>query len=276
MKTDCLMELERLYKAVIVKIHLGGIALSNLVDGIGNKTEWEIYQDIDIDILNNELFWQPGKYSLPTRFSYELKANLMEATDKRQVIDTYRREVEKRIVDEDKAQAAYTAEVDKIGVREPTRGRYLHQMGMMLMCYREGVILPILGALKGIEKDYLGEPQPGSKRPLMQITQAAKDGLKPYFISTFKGMGNNNPDRFNENLIPELQRCKTKKEIAALALACYNSGSMIQDRKPSWNKWLTELCNLFSIDRLPYKMSELPPPDYDIKYYWLQPPKNRR
>ncbi len=264
-----------MYKAVIVQIHFGGIELSNLVSGIGDKSEWDIYQHIDL--LNNEMFWQPGEYSLPTRFSYEVKTNLMEATDKRQVIDTYRRELGKRFIDENKAQVTYTAEVDKIGVKEPTRGRYLHQMGMMLMCYREGVYLPILGALGEIEKEYLGEPQPGeSKRPLMQITQEAIDGLKPYFVSTFKGMGNNNPDRFTENLIPALQRCKTKKEIAALALACYNSGSMIQDRKPSWNKWLTELCSLFSIDRLPYKMGELPPPDYDVKYYWLQPPKYHR
>ncbi len=119
--------------------------------------------------------------------------------------------------------------------------------------------------------------QPGEdKAPLIQITPEAIDGLKPYFVATFKGMGKN-PDRFNEKLIPALKRCQTKKDIAALFYACYLSADMVRDMRPgSWNKWASVVCNLFSIDRLPYKPGELPPPDYDVKYYWLQPPKYRR
>lgn len=133
-------------------------------------------------------------------------------------------------------------------------------------------LLPILG------DDGEPQPQPGdnTKRPLMQITQEAIDGLKHYFVSQFKGMGNN-PDRFTDNLIPALKQCQTKKEIAALALACYKSASLIKNNRPkSWNKWVNVWCTLFSIERLPYKMNELPEPDFDYKYFWLQPPKNSR
>lgn len=121
------------------------------------------------------------------------------------------------------------------------------------------------------------EPQPmEEKAPLMQITDEAINGLKPYFVSTFKGMGNN-PDRFNENLIPALKMCQTKKEVANLLLACFNSASMIGNKRPkSWAKWVEAVCMLFSIDRLPYKPRELERPDYDVKYYWLKPPENRR
>lgn len=121
------------------------------------------------------------------------------------------------------------------------------------------------------------KPQPREeKQPLMQITAEAIDGLKHYFSAAFKGMGGN-LNRFNENLIPALNRCQTRKEIANLIFACYKSDVMVRVHKPtSWNKWVEAVCRLLSIDGLPYKPGELERPDYDVKYYWLQPPKNRQ
>ena len=122
------------------------------------------------------------------------------------------------------------------------------------------------------------KPQPREeKQPLMHITAEAIVGLKPYFSAAFKGMGHGNPDRFNENLIPALKMCQTRKEIANLIFACYNSDVMAKAHKPkSWNKWVEAVCRLLSIEGLPYKPGELERPDYGVKYYWLQPPKNRQ
>lgn len=278
MKTDCLMELERLHNEVEGKI-LSGTLLYNLANGAAGES---VELNGDKPISESEFnYWQPlREYSwgllesdLPRRLAYELKSNLMEATDKRQVYVTYKAEIEKWIrIDSDRAYREYTERLTDFVLPEATKKRYLSIMGELVCWYDEGITKPTTLCLGEIERDYLGEPQQqaNSKPPLMQITDEALDGLKEYFVATFKGMGNN-PDRFNENLVPALRRCQTKKQVAELALACYHSASMIQKKKPgSWNKWVDVWCKLFSIDRLPYKMNELPPPDYYIEYYWLK------
>lgn len=279
MKTDCLMELERLYNDIEGKILFADTNLLNLVIAAGDG---RVELNGDKPISESEFnYWQPlRKYAwgllesdLPRRLAYELKSNLMETTDKRQVYDIYRAEIDKRKIDGDKAYKEYTERLREFDLPEATKSRYLSIMGELVGWYSEGITNQLESCLGEIERDYLGEPQPRqaeNKPPLMQITDEALDGLKEYFVSTFKGMGNN-PDRFNENLVPELRRCQTKKQVAEVALACYNSDYMNKRRRPgSLNKWQEVFCNLFSIDKLPYHKNKLQQPDYDAKYYWLK------
>ena len=134
------------------------------------------------------------------------------------------------------------------------------------------------------------KPQPDDSvakhERLITITAQNLEEFKSYFTSTFKGMGNNNPDRFTEKLIPGLQECFTKKDVANLLYACYKSayfnGYFNQKNGKkwiSWNKFKDRFCLLFSVERLPYKPNELGDelgePDYK-KFYWLEPPKNRQ
>ena len=115
------------------------------------------------------------------------------------------------------------------------------------------------------------QPQPiEEKEQLIHPTDEAIKELKQYFLTAFYGVGNNNPDYFNNFLIPAFKMCQTKKAIANLLLACYNGDKMMKQKKPkSWNKWVEVVCRLFSIDRLPYKPGELGEPDYNF-YYWLK------
>ena len=280
MKTDCLMELERLYNDVEGKILFADTNLLNLAIAAGDG---RVELNGDKPISEREFnYWQPlRKYAwrllesdLPRRLAYELKANLMEATDKQQVYDIYRAEIDKRKIDGDKAYKEYTERLQEFDLPEATKSRYLSIMGELVGWYSEGITTPLERYLGQIERDYLCEPQPRqaeSRPPLMQITDEALDSLKEYFVPIFKGMGNN-LNKFDDYLIPALRRCQTKKQVAGVALACYKSDYMNKRRRPgSWNKWAEVVCNLFSIDRLPYKMSELTPPDYDVQYYWLKP-----
>lgn len=121
------------------------------------------------------------------------------------------------------------------------------------------------------------KPQQEKKR-LFTITDEGISGLKEFFIATFKGMGNNNPDRFDENLIPALKQCQNKRDLANLFLACYNSDYLIDSKKPnSWNKWKDVVCRLFEIESLPYKPGELERPDFNGRFYWLKrPPQDHK
>lgn len=122
------------------------------------------------------------------------------------------------------------------------------------------------------------EPQQDKHNRLITITDESLEEFRVFFIPAFKGMGNNIPDRFTQNLIPELTECFTKIEVAKLLYACYNSKCFNKrngKKKISWNKFKNRFCLLFSIDKLPYKPNELGEPDYE-KYYWLEPPKNRQ
>ena len=122
------------------------------------------------------------------------------------------------------------------------------------------------------------EPQQAKHNRPITITDESLEEFRGFFIPTFKGMGNNIPDRFTQNLIPELTECFTKIEVAKLLYACYNSKCFNKrngKKKISWNKFKNRFCLLFSIDKLPYKPNELGEPDYE-KYYWLEPPKNRQ
>ena len=260
MKTDCLVELQSLRDKVEGKIALSGLGL-----GISRpEKELSNLSEFGDSLLASDL---------PERLAYELRGELVEADDKRQVFEFYRDEVAKRVIDEDKASKGIKRQAAEYGLKEPILGQFLHQIGMLLMSYREGVIEPILSDLDTIEKEYLG----GAKRePLMVITPEALKEFKAYFTSTFKGMGDN-PDRFNEYLKPALEQVAklTKKDIAILAKACYNSRDMRSDTRPkSWNKWKDVWCMLFSIDGLPYKQSELPEPEYGIgnTFHYLNPP----
>ena len=119
------------------------------------------------------------------------------------------------------------------------------------------------------------EPQQAKHNRPITITDESLEEFRGFFISTFKGMGNNR-DRFTENLIPELKECFTKIEVAKLLYACYKSKffrKMNGKKRISWNKFKDKFCLLFSVGRLPYKPNELGEPDYE-KFYWLEPPKN--
>lgn len=287
MKNDYFIELQNLRLYVWRNLDtLGWVLLS----GNGNCYK-------HIDTVKCKIVKAADDY-LPIRVETELDTNLWEATDKRQIIDTYRQEVEKGIIGDDVKKvldrindttfpetvgpAVKVKEVldrinDKVHIDKSHRVEYaMDCIRKIVELYEVRIIEPILKSIDDLEKKYLAEPQPQpedtAKPLLLQITEEGKEGLKQYFEAPFKGMGNN-IDRFNENLISALKQCQTKKDIAEIILACYNSGSLIKTRRPnSWNKWVKVWCDLFFIDGIPYKASQIKKPDYDVKYYWLKPP----
>ena len=167
MKTDCLMELERLHNEVEGKILFADTLLYNLANGAAGEN---VELNGDKPISESEFnYWQPlREYSwgllesdLPGRLAYELKSNLMGATDKRQVYVTYRAEIEKWIrIDSDRAYRDYTERLTDFDLPEATKKRYLSIMGELVCWYDEAITKPITLCLGEIERDYLGEPQP--------------------------------------------------------------------------------------------------------------------
>lgn len=196
MKTDCLMELERLYNDVEGKLLFADTSLLNLAIA---ADDGRVELNGDRPISESEFnYWKPlSDYSwrllendLPRRLAYELKSNLMEATDKRQVYDTYRAEIDKRKIDGDRAYREYTERLNEFDLPEATKSRYLSVMGELVCWYDEGITRPLEGYLSEIERDYLGEPQLptiyNTKRELNVYQRAIDAGLMVQTATGYK------------------------------------------------------------------------------------------
>ena len=167
MKNDCLQELERLYNKVDGKILFAHTMLLNLAYGAKGE---EIELNGDKPISESEFnYWKPlndfvwdeiVKSTLPRRLCYELEANLMEAADKRQVFDPYRSDVEKWMrIDGDTAHNEYAQGIEQYNLPKSTIDRYLSIMGEMVGFYDAIITSGIKSGINEIERKFFATPQ---------------------------------------------------------------------------------------------------------------------
>lgn len=87
------------------------------------------------------------------------------------------------------------------------------------------------------------------------------DGLKEYFISSFKGMGNGNLNNF-DNLIEDLKHKRTMKEVAQIALLIHQSDKLNSRRPNTFAEWYRIFCkftnNTYSPDYKPSNLKNIP------------------
>jgi hypothetical protein len=107
------------------------------------------------------------------------------------------------------------------------------------------------------------------QQPFRQFTDEQIDLLKSCFVATFKGVGNN-INYFEENLLIDLQKNRTGKEYAEIALLIYRSDkfSKAHKGKPFAN-WYEMFCNLMEIERTKYKPSQLDTDNVKGEFYYL-------
>jgi len=90
-----------------------------------------------------------------------------------------------------------------------------------------------------------------------QFTAEQLDLLKSYFVSPFKGMGNN-VDYFNENLLLDLKKNRTGIEYAKIAKLIYQSTKAVKTLKEKpFSQWYKTFCNLMNIEQSKYKPSQI-------------------
>jgi hypothetical protein len=103
------------------------------------------------------------------------------------------------------------------------------------------------------------------RNDIMQLKKVAKfqqvidtEKLKDYFNSTFKGMGNNNLNYF-QSFVSELEKDRTAKAFAQIALMCYD-GKQMNHRKPkTWSEWYGIFCECVQCEKKTYKPKDLNP-----------------
>jgi hypothetical protein len=106
----------------------------------------------------------------------------------------------------------------------------------------------------GQSKVNIGKPQ--------RIIDAEK--LKPYFIPTFKGMGNNSINYFDW-LITHLQTDRTPKEFARIALMIYESKIALNKTKPNTFKgWYKIFCECVGCEQKSYQPKDLRNPPKNL------------
>lgn len=126
-----------------------------------------------------------------------------------------------------------------------------------------------------VERYYTPKDRPqqreAGKLPIIPTSEQINE-FKGYFVAKFVGMGNNQ-DKFTDYVIPALKRQRTLKDMAAFALALYNSAELINSKRPNaFAKWLGAISCIFNIPQMiEYKPNKLPQPDYDITYHYLTP-----
>lgn len=125
-----------------------------------------------------------------------------------------------------------------------------------------------------IERYYTPKDRPqqreAGKLPIIPTSEQIND-FKDYFVAKFVGMGNNQ-DKFADYVIPALKRQRTFKDMAAFALALYNSAELIKHKRPNtFSRWLGVMSDIFNIPQiLQYnRPSKWPQPNYDVEYHYL-------
>jgi hypothetical protein len=116
--------------------------------------------------------------------------------------------------------------------------------------------------------DKTEKEQTAKQTVMRQFTDDKKELLKTYFISTFKGMGNGNVNYFDEYLITDLQKNRTSKEYAQIALLIYQSDKSVRPFKEKpFAGWYNTFCNLMDIKKCDYKPATL---TKDVKFEHLK------
>lgn len=104
------------------------------------------------------------------------------------------------------------------------------------------------------------------------LTSESVELLKSYFISTFKGMGKSQ-NKFDEMLLPDLKKKRTKKELAAISLLLYESDIIIPNKRPkTFTKWNDIFFSLIHVEQPTYKpahLNKIKKP-LEIEFYYLK------
>jgi hypothetical protein len=126
------------------------------------------------------------------------------------------------------------------------------------------------GPITEIQKEITAAPQQTKQK--VNITEEGKEILKHYFISSFKGMGNNNVNYFDDCLIPDLKKDRTAKEYATIAKLMFHSREFNKQKKPrSFSKWYEIFCNCLGIEKKTYKPNVLDTSLIEPIFYYLHP-----
>lgn len=129
------------------------------------------------------------------------------------------------------------------------------QITMMLNVYEYRAVADTLPQTTEEATDQTtGTPQP--TRAPQQITDEAKEIVKPYFTAAFKGIGKENDTNYFELLIADLIRRKTAKEKATILLLAFESKEVNTKRPNSFAEWLRIWGNILGC-KLDYKQNKL-------------------
>ena len=95
----------------------------------------------------------------------------------------------------------------------------------------------------------INEQKKKNPPPPKELTPEQIENLKKYFISQFKGIGNNTND-FEKFLIPDLNNIikrQKAKECAMIAAIIYDCRYFKSTNKPTFNNWRNEFYNIMGI-----------------------------
>ena len=86
-----------------------------------------------------------------------------------------------------------------------------------------------------------------------------EEELKKYFTPNFKGGNNWNSHNFFEmDLLPDLRKNRSDKDMARIALLIYNSKAIDKQKKPTtFKKWCETFANLIGFKTHGYKQNQL-------------------
>ena len=111
-----------------------------------------------------------------------------------------------------------------------------HSIEMMLSLYEFREIAATLPQTTEEATEQTTETPLPAAAP-QQITDEAKETVKPYFTAAFKGIGKENDTNYFEILIADLIRRKTAKEKATILLLAFESKEVNTKRPNSFAEW---------------------------------------
>jgi hypothetical protein len=117
----------------------------------------------------------------------------------------------------------------------------------------------------------LYETQKKQPQRTAQTKIADTEKLKKYFYDAFKGKGNGTIDYF-EMLLGHLQQRRTAKEIAQIALMCYECASIRENKEPlTFRKWHKIFCDCTGCKYVEYDPCKLRSPKDNLKttFYYI-------
>jgi hypothetical protein len=89
--------------------------------------------------------------------------------------------------------------------------------------------------------------------------QIKSEDLKYYFTSPFLGIGTGNENHFENSLIPALNKKRSAKDIAGIALVIYNNDKVIsRNKKPTtFSAWYEVFCDCLGTTKKTYQPKDL-------------------
>jgi hypothetical protein len=88
--------------------------------------------------------------------------------------------------------------------------------------------------------------------------------LKPYFNSTFNGMGNGNISHF-DSMIEDLKTKRSAKEFAQIAFMCFDGRQMSSRKANTFENWYAIFCECVGCEKKTYQPKDLRDPKDTLK-----------